>query len=101
MKPIIIHSDAKAELDEAVAYYENCRAGLGQDLLSEVEQAIGRIQRNPKQHSVYKDTDFRKCVINRFPFLIFYMELEDSVWIAAVAHSKRRPDYWRNRTVEE
>lgn len=34
MKPVIIHSQARAELEEAMAFYEQQRAGLGLDLQS-------------------------------------------------------------------
>jgi toxin ParE1/3/4 len=101
VKPVILHSEARAELDEAVAYYEGLRLGLGVDLLSEVEKGIARIQQNPKLFPVYKDTDFRKCLVNRFPYLIFYQELDDKIWIIAIAHGKRRPDYWKARSIEQ
>jgi hypothetical protein len=28
------------------------------------------------------------------------LELADQIWIAAVAHQRRRPGYWRSRTPE-
>jgi hypothetical protein len=42
----------------------------------------------------------RKVRLRRFPYLIYYVELDDSLWIAAVAHQKRRPGYWSHRRVE-
>ena len=59
-----------------------------------MEDAERRIQGNPKMYSQYKDTEYRKCLVQGFPYSIFYRELEDCIWIAAVAHQKRRPDYW-------
>lgn len=100
MKPVIIHSEAIEELDEAVAYYEDQKAGLGLDFLMEVEQALGKIQQNPNLGSVYKVTGLRRYVIQRFPFLVFYAELEECIWVVAIAHGKRRPDYWRRRQIE-
>jgi toxin ParE1/3/4 len=44
VKPVIIHSHARAELDEAVAFYEQQRPGLELDLQTAVERASGRIQ---------------------------------------------------------
>ncbi len=35
MKPVIIHSEATGELDNAIQYYEKQKIGLGLDLLSE------------------------------------------------------------------
>ncbi len=100
MKPLIIHREAIEELDEAVAYYEDQKAGLGLDFLVEVEQALSKIQQNPSLGSVYKVIGIRRYVIQRFPFLVFYAELEECIWVVAIAHGKRRPDYWRRRQIE-
>lgn len=101
MKPIIIHSEARAELDEAIGYYEQRQAGLGLDLQGEVEQAIGHIQQTPGMGVPYKRTDYRYSLVRRFPYVIYYMELPDVIWVAAIAHGKRRPGYWRRRKVED
>lgn len=47
MKFIVIHTEAKKELDAAIAYYEEQKFGLGLDLLSEVEKVLRNIQQNP------------------------------------------------------
>jgi toxin ParE1/3/4 len=100
VKPVIIHSQARAELDEAMAFYEQQQAGLGLDLQRAVEQAIGRIQQHPQLGAPYKATELRHSIVRRFPYIIFYAELEEAIWIVAVAHGKRRPDYWRRRRIE-
>jgi toxin ParE1/3/4 len=100
VKPVIIHSEAIEELDGAVAYYEDQKVGLGFNFLVEVEQALGKIQQNPNLGVVYKVTGLRRYVIQRFPFLIFYAELEEYIWVVAIVHGKRRPDYWRRRQIE-
>lgn len=97
MKPADFHRMAQKDLDEAVAYYERQRKGLGLELNTEVELAVSRILSNPEHFSRYKQSKFRKLVLRRFPFSIFFLELDTYIWIAAVAHQKRRPDYWRRR----
>ena len=101
MKQIVVHSEAIAELDEAMAYYERHVEGLGLDLLSEIMKASFKIQQNPQLYPVYKNTEFRICLVERFPYTIFYLEFEESIWMAAMAHQKRRPGYWKKRTLEE
>jgi toxin ParE1/3/4 len=98
VKPIGFHRDAEEELEAAIAYYEERREGLGMEFSAAVQDAVARIQQNPQLYGVYKNTDYRLCVLRRFPYLIFYRELDDRVWIAAVAHNKRRPDYWTRRS---
>jgi len=97
VKPVLFHSQARTELEEAIVFYEERELGLGLDLHTAVEQAIGRIQQHPQLGAPYKATGFRHHVVRRFPYIIFYAELEEAIWIVAVAHWKRRPDYWRNR----
>lgn len=40
---------------------------------------------------------FRKAVVPRFPYVVFYVERVDVIEITAVAHTARLPGYWRPR----
>jgi toxin ParE1/3/4 len=100
MKNFIFHSEAKRELDNAIGYYEKQKIGLGLDLLSEIEQVLTKIKINPNLGKPYPIKGLRCCVIRRFPYIIFYTELEDFIWIVAIAHGKRKPNYWQNRNLE-
>jgi toxin ParE1/3/4 len=98
VNPVVFHPEAEAEYNAAIAYYEGQRAGLGLALQAIVQAALTLIQKNPKIYAKRGGTEIRKCVLQRFPYNIFYEELDDSVWIAAVAHHRRRPGYWTHRT---
>lgn len=100
MKPSIIHGDAQSEFDGALSYYEEQEKGLGLRFHREVEQAVEIIGRHPQIGSPYKTTAFRRYVLSRFPHIVFYLELPDVIWIAAIAHSKRKPEYWKSRKIE-
>jgi toxin ParE1/3/4 len=100
VKPIIIQSEARAELDEAMAYYERQCEGLGLALQGEVEQAVRKIQENPQLGAPYKTAGFRYAIVRRFPYVVYYLELEQAIWVMAIAHGKRRPDYWKRRKPE-
>lgn len=82
----------------AIAYYEGQRAGLGTSLLKAVEAAVGLIRQNPAMFPARVADDLRKCPVRRFPYAVHYLELDDEVWIAAVAHQSRRPEYWKGRS---
>lgn len=101
MKPVFFHAEAEAEVRSAIAYYESQRLGLGGEFRTEMEATVGRIQRNPKTFSPYDDRGTRKCLLRRFPYTIYYVEFEEFLWVAAVAHQRRRPGYWAGRTPEE
>ncbi len=98
MKPFVLHAEAEKEFEEAIQTYEAQRTGRGSDFRAAVDKAIRAIQKNPRMHAQYKNTDYRKCVVQRFPYVMYYMDLDAVIWIAAVAHGKRRPGYWMSRT---
>ena len=101
MKSCIFHPDAEQEFEEAVDYYESKRTGLGLEFKDEVQEAVLRIQQFPAAKPIYKDTLFRKFVLDRFPYSLFYLEEDNRIWIAAVAHHKRKPGYWLGRRLED
>ena len=97
MKPVLLHSLAQQEIREAVEYYNDARDGLGDEFADEVEAAIARIGRQPKASAPYGN-GYRKCVFSkRFPYVIFYVEYEDHVWVTSVHHTSREPDTWMVR----
>jgi plasmid stabilization system protein ParE len=100
VKPVRVHSAARRELAGAMAWYEERCTGLGLDLLAEFQKAAAKLQRHPERCPPYKRTDFRRQRMERFPYLIFFLELPDCIWIAAIAHGARQPDYWKERKPE-
>ena len=101
MKPILFHPEASLELDDAWAYYETLRRGLGQELQDEVERAIAQLQQFPSIGAPYKDTSLRRIILQRFPYILYYRELPQALWIEAMAHASRRPMYWHRRGYPE
>jgi toxin ParE1/3/4 len=97
VKPAILHTDAEAELEQAIAYYESQRTGLGGDFRREFEAALHRVRENPHLYAVEDEAGARYCLIRRFPYTLVYVDLDDQIWIVAVAHQKRRPRYWQRR----
>jgi hypothetical protein len=92
-----MHPSAEAELDAAVSYYEGEQAGLGLDLNEEVFAALKRIQQNPLAFLQVNQQGGSALSGESVPLLGFFLEFEDHIWIAAVAHQKRRPGYWSRR----
>lgn len=100
MKPVIIHSEAEAEFRAAIEHYNEQRAGLGGEFRAAVEAAVERVRKNPSAFAPHGDEGVRKCVLRRFPYTVFYMELEQTLWVVAIAHHRRRPGYWAVRRPE-
>ncbi len=99
MTKVLFHPEAELELDQSIQYYEACRDGLGIDFKNEVSKAISNIIETPFVWPKHK-YGTRKFLLRRFPFHIFYLPLPDVLWIVAIAHCKRKPDYWKKRLRE-
>jgi toxin ParE1/3/4 len=92
----VFHPEAVAELFDAIEYYENAEAGLGQDFSLEILSTIQNITNYPLAWPVLID-DVRRCLTNRFPFGVIYDIDGDQVRVLAVMHLRREPHYWGNR----
>ncbi|MBN1215713.1 MAG: type II toxin-antitoxin system RelE/ParE family toxin [Candidatus Lokiarchaeota archaeon] len=98
MRTITFILEAEEEMNFSAQYYNQQALGLGINFLEEIEKSIHLIKENPERYPFY-DKDIHKFNIRRFPFSIFYVfEKElDKIIILAVAHQKRKPNYWRDR----
>ena len=97
MKEAIFHPDARAEMREAFNFYEARLDGLGLRFLSSVEQTAERITIHPEAGAPLAG-EFCKRIVSGFPYNIIYRVWEDYIYLIAVAHHRRRPGYWRDRT---
>ena len=87
---------AQRELDEAIAYYNSQVPGLGDAYLVESVATIERIRRFPVAWQPL-GKQVRRCRLRRFPYGLIYAVDEGNILIVAVAHTHRRPGYWRDR----
>jgi hypothetical protein len=90
---VIFSKYAKFELDDAVCFYELEFAGLGQRFSEEVKKAAIRISDYPEAWSIERG-EIRKCLLHKFPYKLLYSIESDHIFIIAVAHQHRKPDYW-------
>jgi plasmid stabilization system protein ParE len=97
MKAVRLHSRATAEIEAGRDYYNEVREGFGDEFATAVEEAVELIGKQPKAFSPYRK-GYRKVVLNRFHYLIFYYEYDNFVWVATVRHASREPDTWMDRT---
>jgi len=98
MKPAVLAPGAQAELEGAAEWYEGRREGLALRFLSHVDHALTAIEETPSAFPRWEhDPRFRKFVLQRFPYLVFYRELRDRIEIVAIAHGAREPGYWLKR----
>lgn len=90
------HPLARKELHDASDYYDRIDPQLGDDFLEEIEDCISRILRFPRAWTRLR-VDVRRCRTHRFPYSLIYQLEGERVYILAVMHSSRKPNYWVDR----
>ncbi len=93
---VIFTEEADRDVAESYAWYEGCEPGLGEDFLRCVEACVLSLQRHPHLYPVAVD-EFRRALVRRFPFEIFYEPTEDSIIVYSVFHCSQDPHKWRTR----
>jgi hypothetical protein len=94
----IVLPQAEDEIREATRWYEARRSGLGLEFLGVIEDAMTRVTNTPLAWAEWQvNPRYRRMVLRRFPYLLFYEIRGDTVEFVAVAHARRRPGYWLSR----
>lgn len=93
---VIYTDEAADDIASAYSWYEDREPGLGEDFLRCVEATVLGIQRHPLFHRVAVD-DFRRALMRRFPYEVFYEPHDDIIVIYSVFHCSRNPATWRAR----
>jgi toxin ParE1/3/4 len=94
---VVFRKEAHLDILEAVAWYEERREGLGDELFIAIETEKHFIQQNPI-HYEDKYKGIRKAITPRFPYILYYMiESKRQVLVYAVLHMKRSPRLWKKR----
>jgi plasmid stabilization system protein ParE len=94
---LVLRPGALAEIDEAAAWYEDQREGLGREFVGAVSSSIEAIKRTPLQYQkVFKDR--RRAIVARFRFNLIYVVRDNEIVILACLHGRRDPQRWRART---
>ena len=87
---------AKKEFEDAFDYYKIKSPGLEDRFKEEVKHAISRIKAFPRGWPIER-SEIRKCFLVRFPFKLLYSIEADYIFIIALAHLHREPNYWIER----
>ncbi len=89
----------EAELDakEVFEWYENKLPRLGNRFLSHLEKCFNKIAFNPLAFANTGFLEFRRFVLDVFPYKIFYLLKGDVVIITAIIHKSRSQRYWRKK----
>ena len=87
---------ASLELDDAIDYYNMQSKGLGDEFLIETLSIIKLISAFPSAWTKHS-TNTRKAILKRFPYNLIYTIHNNTIFIIAVAHQHRIPEYCVSR----
>ena len=103
--PVRLLDLAKQEAHAAARWYERRQTGLGRRFLHVLHETMLSIEQcatgYPHLETVPDDVPIRRAVAKKFPYLVIYELRSEEVLVLAVAHAKRRPNYWQRRRRQE
>lgn len=85
---VAIRPRGESDLRQAREWYENQRTGLGEEFVAETTATIGLLARGPELHPEYY-RGFRRILMRRFPYKIFYRLEGNQIIVFRVLHSRR------------
>lgn len=93
-----IHHLLEAELEilDAVTFYKERAGDLAMDFYAEFKQAREEIAAFPEFWGLVGG-GYRRKLLERYPYGIIYRVEGEVILIVALAHTSRRPEYWRGR----
>lgn len=95
-KSLEFSGDARAEFDAAFDWYAERSVGAAIAFATEIDVAVNSILADPARF-VRTFAGCQLCRVKRFPYCVVYRSSGDAITIVAIAHARRRPDYWRAR----
>jgi toxin ParE1/3/4 len=90
---VLVRARAELDLAEARTWYERKVPGLGDEFLDEFAAAMRKLEENPERERLYYQ-NFRRVLLRRFPYKIFYQIIGSRVVIFRVLHAKQDHN-WR------
>lgn len=93
---LIVLPAAIREAAQARQWYAPRSALAEQAFIAELDHAVREITEAPARWPFYLHGT-RRFLMHRFPYMIVYRLKDGTVTVLAIAHSARRPGYWRKR----
>lgn len=96
IRRVIVRPEAKQDLREAKAWYRNISRDLADDFVRRIDDAIELARQRPLSFQVVHRS-FRRVLLHRFPYALFYYAGEDRLVVVAVLHQARDPEILESR----
>jgi plasmid stabilization system protein ParE len=96
---VVFVPEARDEFLDAIAYYEEARCGLGERFKGEIDRCILWIAGHNELYRI-RPSGYQRINLRTFPYHIAFITRNSTLWVLAVAHNSRRPEYWITRQKE-
>lgn len=93
---LVFRPEAAADLERGYIWYEDQRAGLGEELAAAVWQTIESVLANPRQYPIHR-RQTRRAQVRRFPYTVLYRIAEGAVVVLGIFHARSNPKEWDSR----
>lgn len=90
MRKLLLYPRAVLDIEHTVRWYEAQREGLGREFESTLEAALERIRRTPEAFPL-EFGDFRRVLLRRFPYQVFFRFDVSTVFVMLVFHTSQNP----------
>ena len=87
---------ALLEIEEATYWYLERSRRSAEAFLREVDRGLRIIAELPQLWPLF-EAGTRRYVLRKFPYSLIYREASETIEVIAVAHHKRKPQYWVDR----
>jgi toxin ParE1/3/4 len=91
IKPIVFD-----DAEEAVNYYEKKVKGLGNRFYNSLLVSLEEIQLHPLNYSYIKNP-VRRHIISKFPYKIYYLVSNHTIYVIGISHAKRSNAFVKSR----
>ena len=95
-KHVEFHEAASLEFEAAFVWYLERSERAAVRFAREVERAVQSIADFPERFPA-DVRGARRYLLQGFPFVVVYRERSSAIQVIAVAHGRRRPNYWKTR----
>lgn len=96
LRTVRFHTAARRELRKAVDRYDEQVPTLGDEFAAAVEHSVRLLAVHPESGTPHR-LGTRRLQVRRFPYGLVYTERDEQIIVIAVAHHRRRPEYWLRR----
>lgn len=99
MYTIELSDEARNDYENAIAWYEEQKAGLGFDFSVRLAEIFEAIENAPeRQRFLYGNRRF--AFVKQFPYKVYFLvdEVNLTIVVFAILHSKRDPHIWKKRS---